>query len=307
MPSQGPQLPTVYNQSMTERINDFYGNSSIFKNNMFYVGLWGEYVNSAMVEMAESTTKDPFNGASRIDQLKNTDVFGNALGRWVESHWNKASGEVELKWTCSKVSIPTVQSKTEKAEYSIDTIKPINYSLIQDYGGPGTVVLTIVENRNKMMWNFFNTLHNQFYNAQFLKPKSSWQKLGLYCAIMQGDNLTATTAPNTEINEGSKDEFGNLRLLTDVPMMVYEFNSAVILDISPMVYDQDNPNMLTFTVQIEVPNTFQGTFKTHFRGLANNTEYDNANPSSTAGVDNKATIKNGTYNTDFFESGIKTD
>jgi hypothetical protein len=303
--SQGPSLPTVYEQSMTQRINEYYGKSSIFKNNMFYVGLWGQYVSEAMSEMQAATTQDPFRQQSRLGQTKNNDIFETALGRWSDSHWNRANSEVELKWTCSKVRIPTVQTQTEKAEYSIDTIKPINYSLVQNYGGVGTVVLTIVEDKNKMMWHFFNTLHNQFYDAQILKPRSSWHKLGMYCAVMQGDTLNANTAPINEItDEGAIDEFDNLRLLTDVPMMVYEFNSAVVLDVGPMEYDQDNPGMLKFTVQLEVPNTFQGTFKTQFRGLANNTD-PNGGYAGTSAVDTNS-IQNGSYNKGFFESDIAT-
>lgn len=290
----GPLLPTVYTQSMTERINEFYGKSTVFKNNMFFVGLWGQYVNSAIKQMEESTKQDPFLNKSRGDQTKSIDIYGAALQRWQESHWNRDNGEVELKWTCSKITIPTVESKTERAEFSIDTIKPITYSLIKDYGGVKTVRLTIVDNRHKMLWHFFNTLHNQFYDAQILKPKSSFHKLGMYCAVLQGDSLNTDKIAPSEISQGVSLETGGVRsnTITDVPMMVYEFNSAVVTHVHGIEYVQDTPGMFTFSVDIEVPNTFQGTFKTQFRGLANNTTPGGYNRD--AAVDSNA-ISNATY------------
>lgn len=281
----GPSLPTVYEQNMTERINDFYGNASIFKNNMFFVGLWGEYVEAALEKMKNSTNKDPFLNLSRSGQTKGVDTFGAALSRWEESHLNKDNGEVELKWTCSKIKIPTVESKTEKQEFSIDTIKPISYSLTQSYGGVGEVTLNITDNRNMMMWHFFNTLHNQFYDTQILKPKSSFHKVGMYCAILQGDTIS---------NANITNEFGtkNGYEINDVPAMVYEFNSANIIDVGGIEFSQENPGMFTFTVRIEVPNTFQGTFKTHFRGLANNTS--STGYTATSAIDSNS-ISGGTY------------
>lgn len=290
----GPSLPTVYTQNMTERINEFYGKNSVFKNNMFFVGLWGEYVIDAISEMEKATTQDPFLNLSRSGYTKGVDIFGKALKSWQESHWNRDNGEVELKWTCSKISIPTVESTLDKEGFSIDTIKPIAYPLIRDYGGSKEVTLTIVDNREKMLWHFFNTLHNQFYSAQVLKPKSSFHKLGLYCAVTQGDNLNTSKITGSETSEGVQLETGGIRseTITDVPMMVYEFNSAVITKVAPINYEHENPGKFSFTVSIQVPNTFQGTFKTHFRGLANNSTpsgYEN-----TAAVDSNA-IQNGTY------------
>ena len=302
----GPQLPTVYTQSMTERINEYYGSASIFKNNMFFVGLWGEYVQSAIGVMEASTTQDPFLGSPRSDQTLNVDIYGEALKRWKGTHWEENNLEVELKWTCKQIKIPTVESETKKDEFSIDTIKPINYSLTQHYGGVGVVTLTIVEDRNKMLWHFFNTLHNQFYDAQFLTPKSSFHKLGMYCAVIQGDALEPKKIAASEKLEGIKYENGTTRekVITDVPAMVYEFNSAVVTNVGGIEYSQESPGMFTFTVSIEVPNTFQGTFKTQFRGLANNTD-SKGGYAAGSGVDSSS-IQNGTYIKGFFESEIDT-
>jgi len=295
-----PKLPTVYNQSMTQRIDEFYGNSSIFKNNMFYVGLWGEYVDDALNVMAESTKRDPFLNQSRSGQTKGADVFDTAFKRWKSVHVDDDTHEVELKWTCSQITIPTVESQFETKDYSIDTIKPIQYPLLTGYGGAKNVDITIVEDRNMMLWHFFNTLHNQFYNAQELIPKSSFHKVGMYCAVMQSDVLTNAPDSIKDGLEWSIDEFGVDRLITDVPAMVYEFNSVLITEVGKIQLSQDQPDKFTFTVQIQVPNTFQGTFKTQFRGLANNSSQGGY--VSTSGVDASA-IKNGSYNKAFFEEG----
>ena len=89
-----PTLPTVYTKSMTERIDEFYGQSSIFKNNMFYVGLWGEYVDNALQTMEYSTKKDPFLNKSRGDQTKSVDIFGDAFNRWNSVHVDKGTNRL---------------------------------------------------------------------------------------------------------------------------------------------------------------------------------------------------------------------
>ncbi len=294
MPS--PKLYTVYEQNMTERINEYYGNSSVFKNNMFYVGLWGEYVDSAVSTMEASAKKDPFLNIDRRQSTKGVYTFENSLNRWKNTHWTPENTEVELKWKCKSIKIPTVESQiAEGQQYSIDSIKPIVYPLISDYGGIKTVTLTIVEDRNMMMWHFFNTLHNQFYDTQILKPKSSFHKVGMYCAVLQGDNLASNDISTEESNQGVITEDGATReqIITDVPAMVYEFNSAVVTKISDIELNHENPGMLTFSVTIQVPNTFQGTFKTSFRGLANNTTQGGY--SSTSIIDSNG-IPNGGYN-----------
>jgi len=272
----GPSLYTVYNQSMTERINDFYGNSTLFKNNMFYVGLWGEYVQSTIAELEQTSRVDPSMGnLDKKQSTKNVYTFENALNRWKDLYWRGANTEVELKWTCSAIQIPTIESKIDEGRaYSIDAIKPIQYPLISDYGGMKTVTLTIVEDRNMMMWHFFNTLHNQFYSTNVLKPKSSFHKIGMYCAVMQGDVLPATTITQEEKLDplGNMMEDGSRRegIITDVPMMVYEFNSVVVTNVAAPEFSHENINKVSFKVTLQVPNTFQGSFKTTFRGLANN-------------------------------------
>lgn len=270
-----PALYTVYNQDMTERINEYYGNATIFKNNMFFVGLWGQYVQEAISTMKSSAKKDPANGRDRRGYTKGVYVYQDALDRWLNVYNRKDTpDEVELKWTCKNIKIPTVESNfAEGNQYSIDAIKPLSYPLISDYGGSKTVTLTIVDDRNMMMWHFFNTLHNMFYSAQILKPRSSFHKVGMYCAVIQGDNLPTDKVSPTERSKGATLETGGTRkqIISDVPAMVYEFNSAVITNVGGIEFKQDSPGMFTFTVSIQVPNTFQGTFKTFFRGLRNNT------------------------------------
>lgn len=284
----GPSLYTVYNQSMTERINDFYGKSSLFKNNMFYVGVWGDYVKSTLSEMESTSRVDPsMGGLDKKQSTKGVYTFEAALSRWKKIYWHHANDEVELKWTCSAIQIPTVESKIDEGRaYSIDAVKPIQYPLISDYGGMKTVTLTIVEDRNMMMWHFFNTLHNQFYNANVLKPKSSFHKLGVYCAVSQGDSLPNSTLDSSEKKDINLED-GTVRqdAITDVPMMVYEFNSAVVTNVESPQLSQENIGKVVFKVTLQVPNTFQGTFKTTFRGLSNNTS-DSGGYASTSIIDN---------------------
>ncbi len=260
-------MPIVHslNKTMEQRITEYYGGASVYRPNKFLVGLYGEYVGKAMKTMMADSKEERspsarYNGNKK--RMFNTDVYDNALDAWYRKYYFPEDDQVELKWACADVTIPTVKSSYETKSVRLDNHKSIKYPLLRSADSDGgEIKLTIVEDRNLMMYQFFNALHNQFYIPQILKPKSSFHKLGMYVAALQEDFVKAT----------AKKENGELRDhdLESVVSQVFEFNSIAITGISDLQFKNDSKEIMTFTVSFKAPNLFQGVFKTSFKGLRN--------------------------------------
>ena len=68
---------------------------------------------------------------------------------------------------------------------------------------------------------------NQFYNPKVLKPRSSFQKLGMYIIILNGERFST---------------LDNSHEISSVPLQMFEFNSIVPLGISELPFAQPIPN-----------------------------------------------------------------
>lgn len=257
---------------MVDRINDFYAYSSIYRPNKFLVGFYGEYVYQAIKKM-ESDSKtmrsanNRYNGkvkefTENYKQDLGTDIYNQALTRWKENHYFESDMQVELKWTCSNVTLPGIHSKIE-SKMMVDSIKSIEYPLVTGYGGVQQVSLEIIEDRNLMMYQFFNALMNRFFTPQILKPRSSMHKLGMYVAVLQEDLVI----PQGVQENGTSRH----RDINAVVSHIFEYNSIVIKGIPNLKFSNDSKNILKYEIQFDVPNAFQGSFKTSLKGLRDNT------------------------------------
>lgn len=284
-------MPIVHSieKTMKERVDEFYGNASVYRTNKFLVGLYGEYVGKAIAKMEKESKIDSVSKNQKLSHGGH--VYNDAFNNWKKVfYYADNPPQVELKWACSNVTIPHTSSKISTENY-IDSIKSIKYPVIMGTSEGGKVVMEIREDKHLLWYQFFNAIINQFYSSQILKPKSSFQKVGIYIALLQEQFVNDVAL--TEFNKPRKDT------IDTVVSQVFEFNSAVLSDISSMVIKNDSKDIMEYKVTFDVPNTFQGSFNDAFRGLRDNTSI---------GIDSTM-LMNGTtqYNTSAFESSKLKD
>jgi hypothetical protein len=306
MERQNPEIPSI-NQSMAQRIEYFYNRASILANNKFLVGLYGEYVKTAFTKMQEYArfTGDPNNKIAKL--INGKKLYETQVQKFLADHANPNSDfkEIELKWTAKGVRIPNVTTVTETT-LNIDAIKTLYYPLIKGHIATGKIALDIVENRTMTMYHFFNALMNQFFDPKILKPRSSFQKLSMYIAVLNGeqyeniqDILSTTKYMEDEISTTKWMENGELktksnivgqvlktktmvvgeetkRFIESIPLQIFEFNSIVPNNMSDITLSSSDPKKVEYTITFEAPNLFQSSFNTlgEFAFLRDNSSDD---------------------------------
>jgi hypothetical protein len=283
--------------NMTNLIKHFENNSSMYTTNKFSVLLFGEYIESALAEMAreigdENTLRAIESRGNVPDSLfnevlnrsgENLAIWERKFTNWLSLH-QKSNGinnylGMDLLWKCKSINIPNTKPKITK-DFNIDSIKGISYPLITGVDPNITVTMTIIEDRSMMMYQFFNAIMNQFFNTQELRAKSSFQKVNMEVFAYQGDEYFRDT--DTDISELNKlDRYGGTRNtnireetanrdLSNERKVIYggqdlilnqrfEFNSIVPSSVSDIKFTQD-PTILEFDVTFECPNPFQKEF-----------------------------------------------
>lgn len=279
-------------------INAFENNASMYIPNKYAVTIYGEYVNSAIAEMSrEIGDANNLNAAIRRgapaelqNEIRNrsnleSQYWSNKFNKWLELHQVDVGDEqfgIELLWTCKNVNIPNTKPVI-KQDFNIDSTKGISYPIITGVDPNITVSMSIIENRSMMMYQFFNALMNQFFNTQFLRTKSSFQKLNIDIKTYHGDSYVLPYSEENRAKVNSEDMFGNDRTAYLKPSMDYninaqinndgqiyagqdlvlsqrfEFNSVVLSSISDLALSQDY-SPLEFKVDFRCPNPFQKEF-----------------------------------------------
>jgi len=259
-----PEYTTLYEEIGT-RIEQFYAHGSILTENKYIVGLSGEYVKKAVEKMeknAKPNSYRTYTGRETGNPIPKN-IYTTMFERWAEV-FSPTKKDVELRWTVSNVVIPQLKPKISKT-FSMDSIKTIWYPMITGCEDTGKITLTIVEERGMGMFQFFNALMNQFFNTQMLKPKSSFQKVGMYIIMLNGEYIP-NMLPLAIRNPSDT-------IITDIPLQIFEFNSIVPLGIDQITGKQGDTNgLITFKIDFEAPNIFQGTYSTTtLKGLMDNT------------------------------------
>lgn len=250
----------LINKSMNSHVNDFYSNNSIFIPNKFMVGFYGSYITEAMNELSQESKKAGFDGAF-IENFQN----------FKANHYITDGNILELKWLCSTISLPTPTPVVE-SNFNIDTLKGIKYPLIKGYGSaPSEINLTLVENRRLQGFQFFNTLMNRFFIPQLFRARSSFHKLNMYVAVLNGDYTKAGVGRDLERYAYSTDS-RSLVAIDDIPLQVFEFNSIVPTSIGKVTLtNASKPDSLSYGISFLAPDPFQGAYNTTFKGLRDNT------------------------------------
>ena len=285
-------MPIIHDldKTMKANIDEFYDNASVYRTNKFFVGMFGEYVKLAVDKM-EFRSKSS-NGNAKI--IKGSHIYEDAFNKWKGTFYSTFEhpktkmllGQVDMRWSCVDISVPHTSSAISTENY-IDSIKSIKYPIIKGASDTGDVVINVRDDKNMMWYQFFNALNNCFYRAQILKPRSSFQKVSLYVAPIQEQFVKSESfKENGKARESTIDS---------VVSQVFEFNSAVLKNISSMNLSNENKAILEYKVTFAVPNTFQSSFNNTYEGLVDNTS---------DGVDSRMMVGN-TYNDDAFT--IKND
>lgn len=256
----GDQIPS--------RVKGFFNDDpSIYIPNKYIVLLFGDYVSKAIQTMIKKFSDASQNGdVAKVAQKASFD-------NWLKTHWDENGQYVDLKWTCKSISVPTVSSETEDNEYSIDTQKNIRYPLLKGHKLVENITMSVIEDKRLMMYQFFNALTNEFYDPLFLRPKSSFQKLGLVIVPLMNHEIA--------VDQDTRKSFPNFNaaaynsnvtsIVKDTAAQAFEFNSAVLTSMGTVNLDNSNrSNPLEYSVKFKVPNAFQGSFSTILSGLKNN-------------------------------------
>lgn len=292
-------MPVIYSldKTMKKRIDDFYGNASVFRPNKFLVGFYGEYVRQAIQKLRSDAEVERFSNNLYNGNQKESlgdKVYLRALNRWLKKHYNHKQEQIELKWTCTDVELPSVQTQVHNS-YLVDSVTSIRHPLlISGTNDLQQVKIGIMEDRNMMVYQFFNALLNRFFTPQILKPRSSFHKLGMYVAVLQEDFVIPRGSDGT----GNPRERGMLETgvprdmdLDAIVSQVFEFNSIVMSGMPTLDFNNKIDKPLTYNLSFYTPNTFQGSFKTSFKGLRNNT----SDKQFLSGVDSNGMDKTGQY------------
>ena len=243
---------TEYTKTTTSRINTFYSQgSSIALLNKYIVGFYGENVTSA-VQILKNKIKNNESIAASTD----ADKYIKDLLRTSPTLNNKYTG-VELLWECSSVSIPKGDVTVEKSTHYFDTVKAVKHPFVTGVQDTAELTITITDTKEMIWYQFFNALKNSFFNPEYFRPVgSSFNKLACYVGIIQGtgNNSKVTTDQDTE---------GQLL------SQLFEFNSIVPSKFGEIKPSHDSAEPLKFSITFVVPNVFQGTYNTVFKGMRN--------------------------------------
>lgn len=287
-------MAKTFDYNLQERVSRMYSKASIHTANKFIVGFWGDAVNSAIQYLSDYAVFDPLISSS-AKIYDNNRIYSGILTEWLNIHCPgislskssfsngyardviKSVDAIELLWACEKISFPgTVTPKTSDV-ISMDTYKNIKYPIITGHSGPGSISLTITEDRMLMFYQFFNALMNQFFNPLILKARSSIHKLGMYIIVLDGFSF-ANTEENLYFTETGmvRDQTEEAPAgwhIGEAPLQVFEYNSVILENVGELSYDSTNiTSKASYSIKIKAPNLFQDAFKTmqNFRGLKNN-------------------------------------
>jgi hypothetical protein len=285
------------------KLVDFYQTARGHLPNRYEVYFYGPYVEEALRVMDRNSYADKYS-MTDVKTFPNTlDYYKkNQFDDWFAHSWDKKDNTLCMRWNAKSIDIPGAKAETKWC--MIDSMKSMSYPLITANRQPDQLSLTVLDDSYMMWFQFFNALYNVQFSPLMLKPRSTLQKINLYVnmyyeAITMGRSHDERTFIRNKKTDAPP-------VITDVDVgQMFEFNSCVLKNAPQVKLSYEDSNQYTFTVNLEYPNSFQGSFKKKFRYLRDNT---------TKGIDiGNATIKKSTssspygeYNKGFFEAGYKT-
>lgn len=286
----------------TERATDsylqkYFQRAEGFVPNKFHIGFSGEYVEKALTVMQVNCAGDKYTNAPKT--FNGEAYLMRKFSDFIDDHWDNEKRILNMLWNCKSVTLPKPTLKCDNI-HSLDSMKALTFSMPKKVES-GTLQLAVVDDQYLMWFNFFNAMFNSQISPLALRPKSGFHKIDISVELLNGATANdwavdlnkaalAASAPWLEYAPGTRTNL-------DVIQMS-EYNS-VVLSSAPVI-DPDNGKMelASFTVQFNVPNTLNGTFKKSDRGLHDNTTVTQATVgSSETSLD---------YNLRFWERDKKT-
>lgn len=285
-----------------QKLSDFYQTARGHLLNKYQVYLYGPYVEEALRVMDRNSYADKY-------QMSNTKLFPGTMDGykkaqfddWFSHTWDNKNNMLCMQWNAQAITVPGAQAEVDWA--MIDSTKSMKYPLIKANKDPQELNITVLDDSYMMWFQFFNALYNVQFSPLVLKPRSTLQKINLYVNLYQ-EAITMGRSHDKRtflpINDSQPPCITDL----DVGQM-FEFNSCVLLNAPETKMSYADDKQYTFTVKMNYPNSFQGSFKKKFRYLRDNT---------TKGVDaGNSIIKQSTtsspygeFNKAFYEAGYTT-
>ena len=267
-----------YTKTATSRINNFYSQgSSVALINKYIIGFYGANVASAVAILKH-----------KIDNNETIALTSDAVDGLLRTSTDNGLTGVELQWECSSVSIPKGDVTVEKATHYFDTLKAVKHPYVTGVQETAELTLTITDTKEMIWYQFFNALKNSFFNPDYFRPVgSSFNKVACYVGIIQGTGNLAESSNDQDVKG-------------QIVSQLFEFNSIVPSKFGEIKPSHDSADPLKFSITFVVPNVFQGTYNTVFKGMRNVT---GTGSTYAVGTNNKLTV-NG-YIADF-ENDAKT-
>ena len=171
-------------------LENFYNQSTVYVPNKYSVILYGPAVRNTMSVLRKSSE------AGRTNVLRglgdggsgHREVDETSFKRWESYHYEKgksihysgypgaqeqlmSNGAVHMKWACSNITVPTLDTQESDDKIVMDTFKNIKFHIIGDVDSNAQLKMTVTEEKGMMWYQFFNALGNQFFNAKALIPE----------------------------------------------------------------------------------------------------------------------------------------
>ena len=285
------------------KLVDFYQTARGHLPNRYEVYLYGPYVEEALRVMDRNSFADKYD-MSDVKVFPNTfDYYKkNQFDDWFAHSWNSADKTLCMRWNAQSITVPGAKAETQW--FMIDSTKAMSYPLIVANKKPDQLSLTVLDDSYMMWFQFFNALYNVQFSPLVLKPRSTLQKINM-CVNMYYEAITMGRSHDDRTFLRNKDTDQD-PVITDIDVgQMFEFNSCVLKNAPQVTLSYNDDKQYTFKIDMEYPNSFQGSFKKKFRYLRDNT---------TKGVDvgNALNRKNtesspyGEYNRAFYEAPYTT-
>jgi hypothetical protein len=286
------------------KLVDFYQTARGHLPNRYEVYFYGPYVEEALHVMDRNSYADKYT-MTEVKTFPNTlDYYKkNQFDDWFSHAWDDNDKTLCMRWNAKSIDVPGAKADTQW--FMIDSTKSMSYPLVVGNKQPDQLALTVLDDSYMMWFQFFNALYNVQFSPLVLKPRSTLQKINMYVnmyyeAITMGrSHDNRTFLPQARTSDVPP-------VITDIDVgQMFEFNSCVVKNAPQVKMSYDSAEQYTFTVNMEYPNSFQGSFKKKFRYLRDNT---------TKGIDvadamtKKSTDSSpyGEYNKGFYETPYAT-
>lgn len=276
----------------------FYSTARGHVPNKYLVYFYGPYVDEALHVMDRNSYGDKYN-------MEEAKVFTETHDTYKKSEfddWFRANYDTEyhflcMHWAAQDVEVPGAQAEFEPI--MMDSIKNMTYQVIKKNKEPDQIKITVLDDNYMMWFQFFNALYNVQFSPLVLKPRSTFQKINMFVNFYY-EGITIANSHDERTFLKNKDSELN-PCITDLEVgQMFEFNSCVLAAAPRIKMSYGDDKQYTFDVALSYPNSFQGSFKSKFRYLRDNTTKGVSSNGVMGGKETESPY--GEYNKGFYEN-----